>query len=96
MTRFYPIAVEIDGHRHSGDWTLMPGGRVCVRSWFGSQTVEIGRATPEVVAVLTLERIIRASQKRRAQELARQARELAKLRKRRKAMKSSPDGHAPA
>jgi hypothetical protein len=98
MTRYYPFAIKIDGHRYTGDWSLMMGGRICVRSAFGSEIVDIGRARPENVAARALERIARAYLKRRDAERAAQERELAKLHRPRKAKKASnfgtprPDG----
>lgn len=68
MPRFYPVAVEVDGRRYAGDWVLMLGNRVCVRWALGSETAEVGRAKPEVAAVRTLEKMVRADQKRRAKE----------------------------
>jgi hypothetical protein len=32
VSQFYRFTIEVEGHRHSGDWCLMQGGRICVRS----------------------------------------------------------------
>jgi len=79
---FYPIAIELDGRRYRGDWCLMQGGRLCVRSPFGSRAAEVGSARPEVVAKRTLAKIVHDDQKLRAQGARNQERELARLRKR--------------
>lgn len=82
MTRFFPVAVMVDGRRYSGDWCLMQGDRVCVRSLgFGSLSAEIGKERPEVAAAKTLEKIVRADQKARADWAKYEAEELAKLSK---------------
>lgn len=95
MPRFYPIAIEVDGRRYAGDWTLMLGGRVCVRWALGSETAEIGRAKPEMAAARTLEHLVRTDQKRRAKGLAQQEREMAKVRRsvaRRRGADAEPPG----
>lgn len=75
----------------------MLDGRLCVRSAWGNEAVDCCAGTaPGPLAKKTLERIIRADQKRRVQERAQQERELAKLRKRNKAKRSRDGGHPPA
>jgi hypothetical protein len=81
MVRFHPIAMEVDGRKVRGEWSLMMGGRVCVRSIFGSETAEVGQATPPAAARLTLEKIVKGDRKRRAAENAAYERERAKLRR---------------
>lgn len=78
--RYFPLAVRVDGHRYTGDWSLSQGGKICVTSAFGSLTAELGDERPEVVAIRTLERIVREDQQRRAEAEARQAHEMARLR----------------
>lgn len=95
MPRFYPIAIEVDGRPYKGDWMLLQGGRVCVRWALGSESAEIGRAKPEVAAARTLERIVRADQKRRAAGIKHQEREMAKVRRsvaRRRGADAEPPG----
>jgi hypothetical protein len=67
----------------------MQGGRVCVRSQaWGSETADLDGEEPERVATRVLERIVRADQQRRADELARQEREMARLRNLREATRA--------
>lgn len=80
MPRPFPIAIQIDGRTYSGDWQLLMGGRVCVRSLgFGSEIADVGRAKPEAVAAKTLERLIRTDQKKRAALAKQREREIAKV-----------------
>lgn len=78
----YPIAIMVDGRRCKGQWRLAQGGMICVGSPWGGDIADVGRDRPEIVAARILEQIVRADQKARAQELARQERELAKISRR--------------
>ena len=91
----YPFSIELDGHRYGGTWQLMLG-RLCVRSAWGNESVDCCAGTkPEPLARKTLERIVRADQRQRAQERVRQEREAAKLRKPRRVPKATDHRCAP-
>lgn len=99
MARFYPVEIKLDGRIYRGDWTIVQGGRVCVRTLgYGSMTDDLGGEKPEVVAPRLLERIIREYDARQADELKRQQREMAKLRRQRlakdKRLAEQLKGHA--
>lgn len=79
MARFFSIATEVDGRRYTGDWTLLMGNRICVRSAYGSETVDIGRGKPELAAAKTLAQIVRTYHRKRDQDRARQEREARRL-----------------
>lgn len=82
MPRPCPIAIDVDGRRCRGEWLLLQGGRLCVRSAWGCEIVELGRARPEALAPKALERIVRGYARRRAKEEAELARRTARLRRR--------------
>jgi hypothetical protein len=81
MARYYAVEIKVDGRRYTGDWSLLMGGRMCVRSAFGGVTVEIGQEEPKSAAQLVLERIVSDYHKAQAEEIERQEREMAKLRR---------------
>lgn len=98
MLRPYPISTQIDGCAYKGDWQLLQGCRVYVRSAWGNEVVEAGCNAKFVdVARRTLERIVRADQKRRADWKAHQQRELAKLSRPRRTRRqvADDDDHHP-
>jgi hypothetical protein len=68
--RFYEVAVEIEGRRYAGTWSLRQGGVIRVGCAWGSEAAEIGRANPGLIAARTLAKIVKADQKRRAKESA--------------------------
>lgn len=82
MPRYFPVEATVDGRRYTGDWCLMQGDRICVRSRaFGSRPAELGGARPEAIAAKVLEEIVRADWKKRSDHLKHEERELAKLRR---------------
>jgi hypothetical protein len=86
VSQFHPFTIEVDGRRYSGDWCLMQGGRICVRSdaGYGSEIVEIVQGDPDLAAQRALKGIVVVHKEGQAAALKRQERELAKLRRRRK------------
>lgn len=82
MNRDYPFETELDGKTYRGRWTLKLGDRICVTSAWGTETVALAGAKPEACAPKVLQRIVKACQKRRADGLKHQERELEKIRKR--------------
>jgi hypothetical protein len=79
VSHFYRFAIEIDGHRYTGDWSLVQGGRMSIRSAWGGLIADVGEATPEVVSARVLEQIVRTYLQQRAQELERREQEMARL-----------------
>lgn len=60
MPRFYPVAVEVDGRTYTGEWALIQGGEVRVRSpAYGSDRAPVDRRKPELVAVEVLRKIVK-------------------------------------
>jgi hypothetical protein len=77
MPGFYAFNVEIDGQRHSGNWSLRQGGILKVGSYWGSASVEIGTAEPVSAAQAALRQIVADFHQRQAEWEKRQAREMA-------------------
>lgn len=92
MPKPYPIAIQVDGRTCKGDWQLLQGCRVYVRSAWGNDTAEGGCDKLQAVAERTLEGIVRAHAQARADEIARQQRELAKFSRPRRTRRPSHDG----
>lgn len=69
MPRFYPVAIELDGRKYTGEWTLILGGEIYVRSpAYGSAKGQVGRRKPELVAAEVLRQIVVAWQKKRERD----------------------------
>lgn len=82
--KYFPISVEVDGHRYTGDWSLMQGGRICVRSLgFGSEAADLGDENPDRLAHQVLEQLVRKDQQNREVRASLQKREAARLRRKR-------------
>lgn len=81
MSRFYTVEVKVNGRPCHGDWRLLQGGQMQVRSAWGGVTLEIGEDEPKSAAQLVLERIVADYHAKRAEERKQQERELAKLRR---------------
>lgn len=91
MPQPYRFSIQVDGRRCGGDWQLLQGCKVYVRSAWGNDTIEADHERPEAVAARTLERLVRADDQKRADEIARQQRELAKFSRPRRP--TSPPAH---
>lgn len=65
---FYPVEIELDGKRYAGQWKLRQGGMICVGGFWGSKTVPLGRAKPEVQAAKILRVLVVKWQAGRAKE----------------------------
>lgn len=68
MPRFYPVAVEFEGRRYTGDWMLVQGGDLCVRSRWGNKPGPVGKEKPEVSAKRVLEQIVRDWHRKRERD----------------------------
>lgn len=58
MPSFYPIAIQIEGRTHRGQWTLKQGARVSVGGFYGARTVELGDAHPANLAAQVLAELV--------------------------------------
>lgn len=79
MARYYPFSTMIMGRRYTGDWSLQQGGQICIRSAWGSETVEVGARNPGDVAQEALGRIVGRYHTRQLEERERQASEAGRL-----------------
>lgn len=75
MPRPYPIKIQVDGAARTGDWQLLQGCKIYVRSAWGNDTVDGYGENLQQLAERTLERLVRDDEKKRsgwrARELAR-------------------------
>lgn len=98
VAHFFAFRIKVDGRAYSGDWTLMQGGQICVRSAFGSLSDNLGNEAPQAVAERLLERIVRTHDERRVEETKRRPETMAALHRRRVAAEAqiSDGGPDPA
>jgi hypothetical protein len=67
MPRFYPVSIDLDG-RKTGEWALLLGGQIRVRSAWGNKAGPCGKDAPEVAAKRVLGEIVRDWQRQRQRE----------------------------
>lgn len=87
MAGFYPISAEVDGKRVRGDWCILQGSQLRVRSLgYGALTVPLRgrRRRPEEWAVIVIRVLVHCYEKREAKDRDRRARETARLGRRRR------------
>lgn len=92
MPRPYPISIKVDGATRKGEWLLLQGCKVYVRSAWGNETVDGYGENLQQLAERTLERLVRADDQKRADWKAYQERETAKLLKPHRRRRPSDDG----
>ena len=66
--RLYPVTIQLDNRRYTGEWELMQGGEICVGSAYGSKRAPVGRRRPELVAADVLAQIVKDWQRKRERE----------------------------
>lgn len=75
MARFYPVSTDVDGRTYTGEWALIQGGDICVRSKWGRKPEPLGKAQPEAAAKRILEKIVRDFRRQKERDARRLAKE---------------------
>jgi hypothetical protein len=77
---YYPIKVEVEGRAVAAEWTLLMGGRICVRCQpYGRLIVPVGRRNPVEWSKRVAEIIVLCWLKRQETHRARQEAEAKRL-----------------